>query len=386
LFVPLVNLQAQHEALAAEVMPRVLEVLASQSFILGPAVLAFEATLQRLTGAPQVVGVASGSDALVLALRAAGIGRGDAVITGAFGFVATAEAIVRVGATPVLADVDGFLVDPASFDRVLAAMRRTPEGHHVDPRSGATVRALLVAHLFGECVQTRGLREVAHARGLTSFSIIEDAAQAILATDDNTLAGSQGDFAALSFFPSKNLGAWGDGGAVLGGDAEAMDRVRRLRVHGLAEGRSVEVGMNSRLDALQAVVLDVKARHLEAWTQAREQVGLRYREGLASLEGELALPPTLRAGSRHVYHQFVVRTRRREALARHLGDAGVQTRAYYPRPLHQEPCFDGLASTPVPLPRAEEAARASLGLPVYPELGVAAQDHVIASVHTFFAR
>jgi dTDP-4-amino-4,6-dideoxygalactose transaminase len=383
--VPLVDLKAQHEGLAAEVMPRVAELLDRQAFILGPAVETFEATLTRLTGARHAVGVASGSDALVLALRAAGVGPGDAVVTGAFGFVATAEAIVRVGAVPIFADVEGFLVTAATVERVLDAMRAPSDGTYVDPASGAVVRAVLVTHLFGESCRTQDLRALGERPGRARLALLEDAAQAILATDDGVVAGGQGDFAALSFFPSKNLGAWGDGGAVLGGDAVAMARVRRLRVHGLDAGRFVEVGMNSRLDALQAVVLEVKSRHLEAWTRRREEVALRYREGLASLEGELVLPPAARPGSRHVHHQFVVRTDRRALLARRLAEHGVETRAYYPHPLHHEPCFAAGARVPVPLAGAEAAARTALGLPIYPELRADAQEHVIASVRRFFA-
>ena len=383
--VPLVDLKAQHETIAVDVMRKVGELVAAQAFILGPSVATFEATLARLTGAPHAVGVASGSDALLLALRAAGIGPGDAVITGAFGFVATPEAIVRAGAVPIFADVDGFLVTGRTIESVLEAMHPRPDGFRVDPASGAVVRGVLVSHLFGECVGARDVVRIARAPGREPLAIIEDAAQAILASDGGVLAGSQGDFAALSFFPSKNLGGWGDGGAVLGRDTVAMNRVRRLRQHGIDAGRFVEVGMNSRLDALQAVVLEVKAQHLEAWTLRREAIALRYRDALRGLEGQLELPPAPRPGSRHVYHQFVVRTDRRDALARHLHDDGVETRAYYRQPLHREPCFASLASCPVPLLHAEAAARTAFGLPIYPELAPAAQEHVVASIRRFFA-
>jgi dTDP-4-amino-4,6-dideoxygalactose transaminase len=382
--VPLVDLKAQHEAIAPELMLEVGKLAASQSFILGPAVTTFEATLTRLTGAPYAVGVASGSDALLLALRAAGIGPGDAVITGAFGFVATPEAIVRAGAVPIFADVEYFLVTARTIERVIESTRARADGARVDPATGAVVRGVLVSHLFGECVASRDVVRLAEAVPGAPLAVIEDAAQAILATDDGVLAGSQANFAALSFFPSKNLGAWGDGGAVLGKDVVAMRRVRRLRQHGVDEGRFVEVGMNSRLDAIQAVVLEVKARYLEAWTARREAIALRYRDGLAALSGQLDLPPSPRPGSRHVYHQFVVRTRRRDALARHLEAGGVETRAYYRHPLHREPCFASLASCPVPLSGADAAAETALGLPIYPELSLAMQEHVIATVHAFF--
>jgi dTDP-4-amino-4,6-dideoxygalactose transaminase len=383
--VPLVDLKAQHASIAADLALKVGELVAQQAFILGPAVATFEATLARLTGAPHAVGVGSGSDALLLALRAAGIGPGHAVITGAFGFVATPEAVVRAGAVPIFADIDGFLVTAGTIERVLATMRRRADGAHVDPASGAIVRGILVSHLFGESVATRDLVQLARATGHEPYAVVEDAAQAILSTDDGVLAGSQGDFAALSFFPTKNLGGWGDGGAVLGKDPIAMQRVRRLRQHGIDGGRFVEVGMNSRLDALQAVVLEVKAQHIEAWTVRREAIARRYREGLGSLEGRLELPPATRPGSRHVYHQFVVRTGRRDALARHLEALGVETRAYYRQPLHREPCFGGIASSPVALDRAEAAAESSLGLPIYAELTPAAQEHVMAGILAFFA-
>jgi dTDP-4-amino-4,6-dideoxygalactose transaminase len=367
--VPMVDLTAQHRAIAFEVLPRVLDLVGAQTFILGPQVLDFERTLSGLVGTAHAVGVASGTDALVLSLRALGIGPGDRVVVPAFGFVASAEAVRIVGAEPRFADVRDFLLDPLAVEACL----------HDAP--GRAVRAIMPVHLFGECAPMRALLAVAKAYDL---GVVEDAAQAILATDDGQLAGSIGDLGALSFFPSKNLGAWGDGGAVVGSSDALLDRVRSLRAHGVTAEGVAEIGTNSRLDALQAVVLEAKSSHLERWTIARGRVADRYREALAPLEEHVRLPPVPRPGCRHVYNQFVVRVRDPEALAAHLASRGVETRRYYPRPLPEEPAFAPFARGQR-FAGAEDAARSSLGLPIFPELTDAQQDHVVEGVREFFA-
>jgi UDP-2-acetamido-2-deoxy-ribo-hexuluronate aminotransferase len=366
------GLVAQHESLEAELVPRVLEIARAQSFVLGEPVRAFERTLCRMLGVAGAVGVASGTDALVLALKAIGIGEGDVVVVPAFGFVASVEAVVLAGARPLFADVRDFVLDRASVD---AALSEAPE------ETRSRVRAILPVHLFGECAPMTALSDLARAHG---FLIVEDAAQAILATDARRAAGSMGSIGALSFFPTKNLGGWGDGGAVVLNDAALTDRVRRLRQHGMKDGRSLEVGTNSRLDALQAAVLEVKAKHLEAWTVRRGQVAAVYRRDLAALEGRLRLPPEPREGCRHVYHQFVVRVEAPESLARHLEGRGIETRRYYPHALHQEPAYARFAQSRR-FPNAEAAARTSLGLPIYPELTEDAQHSVIDAIREFFA-
>jgi dTDP-4-amino-4,6-dideoxygalactose transaminase len=366
--VPMVDLQAQHRAIADEVMPRVLELVGAQTFILGPPVLALERTLSHLTGTAGAVGVASGTDALVLSLRALGIGPGDLVVVPAFGFVACAEAVCVVGARPRFADTRDFLLDPAGVEECLR------------DASFGTARAMMPVHLFGECAPMSELLALANAHGM---AVVEDAAQAILATDEGRLAGSMGALGALSFFPSKNLGAWGDGGAVVGSSEPLLQRVRTLRAHGLTGEGSVEIGVNSRLDALQAVVLEAKSKHLDRWTLARSRVADAYRAALAPLEGRVRLPPVSRPNCRHVYNQFVIRVREPDALATHLAARGVETRRYYPRPLPEEPAF-------LPFARgqrfagAEDAARSSLGIPIHPELTEDQQSHVVESIGSFF--
>ncbi len=377
--VPMVDLTAQHRAIAAEVMPRVLDLVGAQTFILGAPVLGFERTLSRLAGTAHAVGVASGTDALVLSLRALGIGPGDLVVVPAFGFVASAEAVCLAGASPLFADVRDFVLDPRGLDARLGAMDPGEGGRRRDT-SGATVRALMPVHLFGECAPMRELMEVAAAHRL---AVVEDAAQAILATDEGRLAGSVGDLGALSFFPSKNLGAWGDGGAVVGSNGALLERVRVLRAHGQTSDGIVEIGTNSRLDALQAVVLEAKARHLDEWTLARGRVADRYCAALGPLEGRVRLPPPPRAGCRHVYNQFVVRVSDPGALAAHLASRGVETRRYYPRPLPDEPAFMPFAGGQR-FAGAAEAARSSLGLPIYPELAQGSQDLVVDAICEFF--
>jgi dTDP-4-amino-4,6-dideoxygalactose transaminase len=362
-----VDLVAQHRAIANELMPAVEALVAEQAFILGEPVSRFERTLAALCQTEHAVGVASGTDAIELALRALGVGPGDAVVTSALSFVATAEAIVAVGARPVFADVEGFHMTAATLERV--------------PGGLESVRAVVPVHLFGACVEMEALGEVSLRRGL---KVIEDAAQAIGATSGGRPAGSLGHAAALSFFPSKNLGGWGDGGAVVTGDAAVAERVRLLRAHG---GPAHELlGTNSRLDALQATVLDVKARHLEAWTAARARAADRYRARLASLEGagKVILPPMPPANDRHVYHQFVLRTARRDALALHLEAKGIEARVYYPRALHQEPCFARFVPRGASLPGAQEAARTAISIPLFPEITPEQQETVARAIEGFF--
>jgi len=368
------GLVAQHRALEDDLLPGVLEIVRGQTFILGEPVRAFERTLARLTHATEAVGVGSGTDALLLSLRALGVGPGDLVVVPAFGFVASAEAVVMAGARPVFADVSGFLLDAASVRAALDAMEESTRRR---------VRAVLPVHLFGECAcmgGPDGLLALADAHGMF---VVEDAAQAILATDRGRPEGSMGALGALSFFPTKNLGGWGDGGAVLTSDDALGRRVRRLRVHGIEGGLSQEAGTNSRLDALQATVLEVKSRHLEAWTVARDRAADVYRRELATLEPRVRLPSAPREGCRHVYNQFVVRVADPDALAAHLLARGIETRRYYRRPLPEEPAFASFV-TGVRFPGATDAARSALGLPIYPELAEDAQAHVVESVRAFF--
>ena len=376
--VPLVDLAAQHARLVGEIMPAVAEVVRRQAFILGEPVAGFERVLASLCGASHAVGVASGSDALFLALVALGIGAGDAVLTTPFTFVATAEAIVRAGATPVFCDIDD-----ATLNLSPKAVRATIARLSTKLR----IRALLPVHIFGRAADMKALMAIAREHGLV---VVEDAAQAIGAKTAEGTVGALGDAGCFSFFPTKNLGAWGDGGAVVTKDETVAARIRSLRAHGIAtsakgdHAEHVAFGLNSRLDALQATVLTVKARHLSAWTEARIRAAARYRELLAPVEGRVMLPaPSMREGHEdHVFNQFVVRTARRDALAAHLLAHGVASRAYYPRALHREPCFAGFEHAA--LPNADAAAATALAIPLFPEITDDQQTYVAATISGFF--
>ena len=372
--VPLVDLAAQHAAIRDEVMAAAERVIERQAFVLGEPVAQFERTLAELVGARHAVGVASGTDALVLALRAVGLGVevGDAVITTALTFVASVEAIVAAGGRPVFADVDETLtLDVASVEAAVERARR----------DGLRVRAILPVHLFGRAANMEALVALARRE---SLAIVEDAAQAIGARCALGAVGSIGDVGCFSFFPSKNLGAWGDGGAVTTNDARVADRVRSLREHGKVAGEETfaEPGMNSRLDALQAAVLDVKARHLEAWSRARRNAAGRYRELLGGITG-LELPAE--AGAAHVHHVFAVRTAKRDALAEHLAARGVATRAYYASPVHRQPAYARFHDERAPLARTDAASREILALPMFAEITAEQQAYVAEGVRAFFA-
>lgn len=372
--VPLLDLTRQHDAIGDEIEARVAEVVASQQFVLGEAVEAFERSLADHEGAAHAVGVASGTDALLLALRAMGVGEGDEVVTSPFTFFATAGAIHNAGARPVFADIepDTFNVDPAA----------------VEAAAGPDTAALLPVHLFGQMADVEAIREVADPHGVP---VLEDAAQVVGArrrTADGELAppGRVGDAAALSFFPAKNLGAWGDGGAVLTDDAGIAEGVRKLRVHG---GRKTyhheEVGYNSRLDALQAAVLDAKLEHLAGWNEARAENAAWYGERFADLEaaGHVRRPAVDEAAE-HVFHQYTLRATDRDGLREHLDEQGIGHGVYYPVPLHLQPCFAHLGHAEGDFPEAERAAREVISLPVFPELTDAERREVADAVEGFY--
>ncbi len=372
--VPLVDLGAQHAPIRDEVMTAALEVIERQAFVLGEPVARFEKTLARMVGASHAVGVASGTDALVLALRALGVGEGDAVLTPALTFVASVEAIVAVGARPLFVDVDASLtIDPACVD---ARIERAT-------REGVRMRAILPVHLFGRCAAMEALVAIAKRHALV---VVEDAAQAIGARCALGAAGSIGDAGAFSFFPSKNLGAWGDGGAVTTNDARVAERVRSLRQHGRVANEDdtfAECGANSRLDALHAAVLDVKARHLETWTRARREAAARYRALLGGIAG-LSLPDEPADPASHVYNVFATRTPRRDALAEHLAARGVASRAYYARPAHRQPAYARFHDESAPLASTDAASRELLAIPMFAEITEAQQRYVAEGVRAFF--
>ena len=367
--VPQLDLRAQYDALAAEIEPAVLEVLRSQRYVLGDHVAAFEREAAQYVGVPHAIGVASGSDALLIALMALDVGPGDEVVTTAFSFFATASAITRIGAVPVFADIrpDDYLLDPDAVRRAI----------------GPRTRALLPVHLYGQCIDFTAYAAIAREHRLP---IVEDAAQAIGATRDGIAAGAFGELGCFSFYPTKNLGAAGDAGLVTARDEKLAARVRRLREHG-SEKRyeHLEVGLNSRLDAIQAVILGVKLRHVDAWSDARARRAAAYDELLraAGLEGTLTLPHVV-PRARHIFHQYVVRAPRRDALRDHLRQHAIGSEVYYPIPLHLQRCFAGLGYRPGDLPETERAAAEVLALPMYPELTASQQEHVVDTIAAFY--
>lgn len=367
--VPLLDLTRQYHALKDLLVPRLLDLFERQQFIMGPEVAELEQAFTAVAGTAHAVSCASGTDALLLPLKALGLQPGDEVITTPFTFFATAGAVVNAGGTPVFADIDPatFLLDP---EAVRAA---------ITPRT----RAIIAVHLFGQMAPMAPLRALADAHGL---ALIEDAAQAVGARQlvDGVWrrAGELGWAGTFSFFPSKNLGGYGDGGMMVTQDAALAARLARLRTHGGSRQYYHEdVGTNSRLDTVQAVVLLTKLPFLAQWSAARRARAERYRAALAGVPG-VEVPITAR-GNEHIYHQYTLRTPAREALRRHLTARGIGTAVYYPLALHQQPCFASLGIPAGSLPAAERAAAEVLSLPVFPELTDAEQDRVIEAIHTF---
>jgi dTDP-4-amino-4,6-dideoxygalactose transaminase len=369
--VPLLDLQAQYETIRDEIHAAVDRVFESQRFVLGPEVQALEEEIARYSQTKFAIGCASGSDALLLALMSCGIGPGDDVVTTPFSFFATASAITRLGARPVFVDIDEKTYDlnPSLVDAAIS--ERT--------------RAIVPVHLYGQCVDMNPLIELSAKRGVP---IIEDAAQAIGAEDRRRRAGSMSAIGCFSFYPSKNLGGAGDGGMLVTNDLEHARQLRILRVHG--EERKYfhkTVGLNSRLDALQAAVLRVKLRHLDAWSAARQRNAQQYDLMFtdAGLD-EVIETPFVRSNARHIFHQYVIRVRddRRDALREHLRQWGIGTDVYYPLPLHLQECFAYLGYREGDFPLAESAALETLALPVYPELTPEQQDYVVSEIRSFF--
>lgn len=381
--VPLLDLQAQYATIRDDVRAAIDRVFESQQFVLSAEVQALEEEIARYSQTKFAVGCASGSDALLLALMSCGIGAGDEVITTPFSFFATASAITRLGARPVFVDIDEQTYNIKPSLVADAITERT--------------KAIVPVHLYGQCAEMDPLIELAGSGGPPASAseparpraipIIEDAAQAIGAEDHGRRAGSMGAIGCLSFYPSKNLGGAGDGGMLVTNDLDHARRLHMLRVHG--EERKYfhkVVGLNSRLDALQAAVLRVKLPHLDAWSVARQRNAQQYELmfGDAGLSEKFGLP-FVRAGARHIFHQFVIRVRagRRDALREHLRARGVGTDVYYPVPLHLQECFAFLGYKPGDFPIAEAAAQETLALPVYPELTAEQQDYVVSAIRDF---
>jgi dTDP-4-amino-4,6-dideoxygalactose transaminase len=368
--VPLLDLQAQHYAIKDEVLARVLEVVESQRFILGSAVVELEHAVAKLCNAAYGIGCASGTDALLLSLKTLDLEPGDEVITTPFTFFATAGAIHNAGGTPVFVDIDA-----ATFNL---------DAKHVEAAITSRTRAIVPVHLFGQMAPMERLLALAERHGL---AIVEDAAQAIGARREIDgawrMAGELGTTGAFSFFPSKNLGCWGDGGMIVTGDAALAERMRRLRTHGGAKQyHHEEVGTNSRLDTVQAAVLLAKLEHLGEWNEARREHAAAYTAALSDVDG--VVPPAVEPLNEHTFHQYTLRVEHRDDLVRHLAGRGVACAVYYPRPLHLQPCFAKLGYRTGQLPEAERACGEVLSLPLYPELTVQQRESVIGAVQEFY--
>ena len=368
--VPLLDLGRQHDALEREITAALERVWDSGAFVLGPEVKRLEQDMAAYCQTKQAVGCASGSDALLLALMACEVGPGDEVILPSFTFFATASAVTRLGARPVFADIEPetFNLDPAT----------------VGPLVGPATKAILAVHLFGQCAQMDAIGRIAQAAGVP---VIEDAAQAIGAEFDGRRAGSIGLAGCFSFYPTKNLGGAGDGGMLTANSDELADRLRLLRVHGMRPRYCHEViGINSRLDSLQAAVLNVKLPHLDRWTAMRQANAERYTEMFiaAGLDRVLGLPQVA-PRRRHVWNQYVVRVPgdRRDALRQFLAEAKIGTEIYYPMGLHQQACFRDLGYAPGDLPQTLRAADEVLALPIFPELTAEEQQQVVDRTAAF---
>jgi dTDP-4-amino-4,6-dideoxygalactose transaminase len=365
---PLLDLSRQYQPLRDEILAAVTRVCDSQHYIMGPEVAAFETDLARLLDVGQAIGVSSGTDALLLALMALGIGPGDEVVTSTYSFFATAGVIARVGATPVFVDID-----PVTFNMNPAAVSRAVT---------AQTKAILPVHLFGLSADLDPILDEASRSGIP---VVEDAAQAIGATYKSRQVGGLGSFGCFSFFPSKNLGAFGDAGLLTTNNPELAARARVLRDHGMQPRYYHQlVGGNFRMDALQAAVLRVKAPHLYAWTEARRLNASRYIRLFrdAGLEERVVLPAEPR-GYRHIFNQFIIRTTDRDGLKRHLDERGIGNEIYYPVPFHLQPCFVELGYRAGEFPEAERAARETLAIPIFGELTLDEQRLVVDSIAEF---
>jgi dTDP-4-amino-4,6-dideoxygalactose transaminase len=377
----MLDLKRQYAPLHEELLAALGRVLETQQFILGAEVAAFEKAGAEQLGVSHALGCSSGTDALWLALAAAGVKSGEAVLTTPFSFFASVSSILRAGATPVLADID-----PVSFNLSSAAVSAVLDG----PR-GAAVRAILPVHLYGQTVEWPSFARIARDRGLT---MIEDAAQAWGAEWNGVKAGGLGDIAAFSFYPTKNLSAAGDAGMVTTNSDALAERVKMLRQHGMRRRYyHDELGWNTRMDGFQGAVLAVKLKYIGAWTEARRALAARYhalflQAGLAEAgpypEHGVVLPREL-PGARHVWHQYVIRAPRRDALREFLSARGIGSEIYYPLPLHQQEALKGLGYAEGDFPEAERAAREVLALPIFPELREDEQQTVVAAIAEFLS-
>ena len=384
--VPLLDLKLQYRPLAAEIQAVIEKVCASQAFILGPAVKELEAGVAAYSQCKYGIGVSSGTDALLLALMTLEIGAGDEVITSPFTFFATAGTIARAGAKPLFCDIDpeSFNLAPDAVATFIARHCEHRGSDLVNKSTGGRVKALMPVHLYGQTADMTALMDLARQHGLR---IIEDAAQAIGAEDaDRRRACSLGDIGCLSFFPTKNLGAFGDAGMCVTQDAALAERMDILRVHGgKPKYYHSFIGGNFRIDEIQAAVLNVKLRHLDEWSAARQRNAAFYDAafGRARL-GEAVRTPRAASGVRHIYNQYVIRAKDRDRLRAHLAAAGVGSEIYYPIPLHLQKCFEYLGHKAGDFPHSEQAAAETLALPIFPELTETQLQYVVDTIGHFY--
>ncbi len=383
--VPLLDLKPQYEAIAARVQAAIEAVCASQHFILGPQVKTLEARIAAYAQCRHGIGVSSGTDALLLALMALGLGPGDAVITTPYTFFATAGTIARAGALPLFCDIepDTFNISAAAVRGLIERECQAGDGLIHRP-TGTRVKALMPVHLYGQLCDMGPLMDLARRFDL---KVIEDAAQAIGARDSQgRQAGSFGDVGCFSFFPTKNLGAFGDAGMCVAQDAALAEHMEVLRVHGgKPKYHHAFIGGNFRIDELQAAVLNVKLDYLDEWSAKRALNAGYYTKAFARAGlGEAVRTPAARPGMHHIYNQYVIRVRHRDALREHLAQSGVGTEIYYPIPLHLQKCFAYLGHAPGAFPEAERAAHETLALPIYPELTEQQLQHVVDSIGAFY--
>lgn len=365
--ISLVDLTAQYHSIKKEIDAAVLSTLESGHFILGPQVVKFEESIAAYLGVQHAVGLASGTDALVIALRALNIGEGDEVIIPAYTFFATAGTVMSVGAKPVIVDVD-----PQSYEVDITKIEAA-----ITPKT----KAIIPVHLYGHPAEMDPIMEIAHKHGL---KVIEDNAQGFGAEYLGKKTGSFGDIGCLSFFPTKNLGAYGDGGAVVTNDPALAEQMRMLRAHGWKKKYYSEmVGYNSRLDAMQAAILQAKFPYLDAWNEKRRELSNRYTEHLAPLG---VVTPVEREWAKHVYHLYIIRSEKRDELQAFLKQKGIASEVYYPLPPHLSVPCRKFGYKEGDFPHAEKAAKETLALPLYPELSLEQQDEVIAAMKEFVSK
>ncbi len=366
--IPLLDLQSQYQSMKREIDAAIKEVVDSQYFVLSKEVSSLEEEVASYTGVKYGAGVNSGTDALVIALRAAEIGAGDEVITSPFTFFATSESVSLLGAKPVFVDIDPetYNIDPEKIEEYLKTTK-------------SKVKAIIPVHIYGQCADMDRIMELAKKYDL---KVIEDCAQSIGATYKGKKAGSFGDAGCFSFFPSKNLGGFGDGGMVVSNDKEIIEHTKSLRVHGSTKQYiHDEIAYNSRLDSLQAAILRVKLRKLDGWLAGRRNIAEKYNKAFSSVDIKV---PSVGEGNVHTYHQYTIAVERRDELLKYLNDSGIAARVYYPVPLHIQPCYKELGYAKGSLPVAEEMSEKVISLPVYPELTEEKINYITKTVKDFF--